>query len=271
MDENQNGQGGIPEDFLKRGVARIGNFRFAATVTSHFLVIFSVVISFLVVFTLAIVLENTGKASEGNQNQNQVLQQPATQPVQSNDIPYWASQLSSNLRTFDTSCSSGVYLYNVMTFAATNGSYTIHTRTGSACGLASTTYFCTDFVIDSYNLAGINMPNLEYAGDMFNWWRNQSGLSIKEENDVTGLSSGDVIFWVDPNETRYYLKWKHVGIIKQIGLNDKGQLTLTTMDANLNHRINDFPIINNQVRGTFVDDSGNPIGWKPEFGLGPRK
>lgn len=252
---------------LDRIVSGANNLKTAAVLSQSFWLWIILGTIFSIAFiTTTMELGNEGAASEGNQTQ--VVQQPATQPVQSNSITYWADKISSSLKQFSESCGD-TNLWNILTDVVTNGSFHSHNRTGSSCGLAPSTYFCTDLVIDSYNLAGIKNNFSEYSGHtsegrpgMFDQWSSIPGLSTRQDNDVRGLKPGDAIFWFEDDFGA------HVDLISKISVDyQTGDGSITTTDSNMDRRSITWDVNHFELQGNLWPKG---VTRTPMFGLGPR-
>ena len=185
---------------------------------------------------------------------------PGPAPV-NNTILSWGQQISSYLQTYPTSCS-GFYIYNVMLQPVSNGSYTARQKPGSECGTAGSSYYCTNLVIDSYNLAGIKNNFSQYVPTMIGQWESVAGLAVQRSSNVNRLQPGDAIFWLISNAAS---SAQHTDIIQSIDVSaSTGNGTLTTIDANTNSKVNKFYVRDWNLIGKWI--TGN-VAW---FGLGPR-
>jgi hypothetical protein len=222
------------------------------------LVVVGIVALFLVIITTIIGQGNSSSSIGGG-----ITVAPTAAPGQaptSNTILSWGQQISNGLQTYPTSCF-GTSIYNVMLQPVTNGSYTARQKPGSACGLSGDSYYCTNLVIDAYNLAGIKNNFSQWVPTMIGQWTSIPGLTVRQNNNVEGLQLGDVVFWLILNNA---VTAQHVDIIQSIDVSADGNGTLTTLDANTNSKINKFYVHNwNLIGKWFV---GN-VAW---FGLGPR-
>jgi FlaG/FlaF family flagellin (archaellin) len=179
----------------------------------------------------------------------------------SNNLTSWAKQINDAITTFNPPCHTNkgaIYMYNVMEQAITNGSYAAHKQPGSDCGTTDLSYYCTDLVIDSYNLAGITVPRQRRVKDLLASW--PSSLQVRRTNNVNGLQPGDAVFWYYPSGMD-----AHIDMIYSISVGQNGNGTITTMDSNTNSKFNKFFVQGWKLIGTWDDGANVPI-----FGLGPR-
>jgi hypothetical protein len=265
-----------PIDFANKGIRMVQNARNAQKIASTIqkakkiqaavsiaastwevwvpvLIIIVIVVLFLVIITTI--------AGQGGSSINGVSPQPGPPPVVgNNDILSWGGKILDNIQPYPTSCY-GTYIYNVMLQTVTNGSYTARKKPGSACGESGSTYYCSNLIIDSYNLAGINNNFSQYVPRMIGQWPSVPGLTVRQSGNVDGLQSGDAVFWLISSAASTA---QHVDMIKSIDVSSAGNGTLTTIDANTNSKENKFYVRNWNLIGKWI--TGN-VAW---FGLGPR-
>jgi hypothetical protein len=231
-----------------------------AALTPQFWIGVAIVLAILVVVALFLIIITTiVGGSNGGTPTPAPTAAPGPAPV-SNNILSWGQQISNSLQTYPTSCY-GTFIYNVMLQTITNGSYAARQKPGSACGLSGSSYYCTNLVIDSYNLAGIKNNFSQWVPAMIGQWTSVPGLTVKQNSSVEGLQPGDVVFWLILDNA---ITAQHVDMIQSVDVSTDGNGTLTTIDANTNSKVNKFYVRNWNLIGKWL--VGN-VAW---FGLGPR-
>lgn len=126
-----------------------------------------------------------------------------------------------------------------MVTSVTNGSYTVPTKTGTCDGVCEPTYYCTDLVRDSYNLAGIKNDFSQRSPEMAAGWPWHGGTFLINNSDINQqasniqrLQTGDAMFYAC-DTTRDTIG--HVDIIYAIDPNlvaNGGNGRITTVDTN---------------------------------------
>jgi len=270
-----------PIDFANRGLQMAQNVRNAQKVVSAIqktkkvqaavtliaanweIIVVGILIAVIVILFLTIISAIVGQGNSNGGEPTLPSAQPGPPPVVgSNNILSWGEQILNYLQPYPTPCGQ-IYMYNVMQQVITNGSYTARQKPGSACGKSGSSYYCTNLVIDAYNLAGIKNNFSQSVPTMIEQWPLSSGLTVRESSNVAGLQQGDVVFWLMSNDVSTA---QHVDIIQSMDVSTDGNGTLTTIDANTNSKTNTFFVHNWSLIGKWGVGEGN-TAW---FGLSPR-
>lgn len=161
----------------------------------------------------------------------------------------WMEQINNSLET-------GLWgNYNKMLANINNGSYQAVKRAGiekntSPNGL----YWCTNIVIDSYNLAGKSGlgDNQQAVVSMVNFWKNALGykyldhLNGNHRDVLLNVLPGYAIFFEDvPGQ---FTEREHTAIIKTIDIDTNGNGEIETYDSNSGRKINIYPVDNWSVK-----------------------
>lgn len=144
-------------------------------------------------------------------------------------VVQWAQKINDALESGNPPTS-----YNRMQADISNGSYSATKRSAQDRGVSPTgIYWCTNLVIDSYNLAGITGLNASHQGvrGMMDFWK-----KTPEYNFIpyTGLDSlkqaqpGSALFRI--YDSNY--EFDHVSIIKTISIDERGNGDIKTLDSN---------------------------------------
>jgi hypothetical protein len=147
------------------------------------------------------------------------------------DIISWAKIIDDKVTFFTGPKCLNSPQRTVMMATVTNGSYTVLPRSGS-CGKGLSTFFCTDLVIGSYNLAGIKNSFSRRSPVMAAHWTGGVQL-MTSQSVIEQAQPGDVMFY-SCNNTMSTIG--HVDIIYSIDQDqlarNKGTGRIITIDAN---------------------------------------
>lgn len=144
-------------------------------------------------------------------------------------ILYWAKMINDNLEFGNPSTS-----YNKMVQNITSGSYSATTRTAQNRGVGPDgIYWCTNIVIDSYNLSSITGLGSSHQGvrNMLDFWKNTSGYTFIPFTGIDSLRQakpGYALFRIYAPD----YNWDHVSIIKTIIVDERGNGKIETYDSN---------------------------------------
>ncbi len=184
--------------------------------------------------------------------------------VGSGSIVSWATRISSGLEKV---CD----IYNRQQQIISNGRYSAKIRPGTCKGEGSPTYFCTNTVIDSYNLAGFSNSFSQSVYYMARGWEKR-GWTVLKTNDYSSLSRllpGDAIFMgLGANGMDIYGIHHHTVIIAGININSAGDGRLHIAQSNGPSK---YPNTYYTVRGWRISTcyyNSCPTDWW--FGLYPR-
>lgn len=148
-------------------------------------------------------------------------------------IVYWSQQISDALER--GSCDLD---YNRMVATITDGLYTAVTRTGEVCGGTGPDgwYWCTNLIIDSYNLSGVVGLNLNHQGvkNMLSFWQSDPNYSTIPYDINSGMSS---LTQIKPGFTIFMISTggsisDHADIIVDVNIDIRGDGFITTIDSN---------------------------------------
>lgn len=124
--------------------------------------------------------------------------------------------------------------FNKMLADISNGSYTATKRQALDRGVSSTgIYWCTNLVIDSYNLAGAKGlgPNHQGVRGMLDFWKKTSGyvfIPYTGADSLRQAKPGQAFFRINPPDYQY----NHVSILKNISVDERGNGVVETIDSN---------------------------------------
>lgn len=173
----------------------------------------------------------------------------------------WAKKINDVLQPA-IGCATPTY--NRLETKITNGSYSTPIRPGTCDQTHYGTYFCTDTVIDSNNLAGINNNLSETVGVMIYQWSGVPGLVLQRGNDVRNVKPGDAIFWfadMPPLRQAGY----HTDVVYRMNISAAGNGYLYTLDSNVaGGKIIKHTVIGWAIQFSAWLDSANKYAW---FGL----
>ncbi|MBI2430787.1 MAG: hypothetical protein HYV39_02125 [Candidatus Levybacteria bacterium] len=145
--------------------------------------------------------------------------------------------------------------YNKMIANITNGSYNSTKRTGEFINTGPRgLYWCTNLVIDVYNLAGKSGLNDNHQAvvSMRNFWKTAPGyihldyLSGNHQNILSTIFPGFAIFF--ESQPGVFTGNEHVAIIKSKSLDSRGNGFIETYDANTNAKTQRYPVVNWDVK-----------------------
>ena len=177
------------------------------------------------------------------------------------EVTSWAQKISSGLTTLGQSC-----LYNVQSQNICNDNHVCAAKLSGECnGVSWPAYLCTQLVVDSYKLAGIDNTFSLSTYYMERAWEKKSGYRVLKTNvlasDIRQLQPGDVIF-----RFKVYadVSGKHVVVIKNIDVDSNLNGEIVAVQANSYGPTTKFTI----SRGTVIPHESGDILM---FGLGPRK
>ncbi|HLL60986.1 MAG TPA: glucosaminidase domain-containing protein, partial [Candidatus Nitrosocosmicus sp.] len=138
----------------------------------------------------------------------------------------------------------------------TNGNYTTQYREGRDQGTGRTgLYWCTNLVIDSYQLSGIKGLGAEHQGvvNMRNYWKNAPAPYLYVEYDkadhiqsLSKVSPGCAIFF--ETVAGVHTGKEHVAIVKSISMDTSKNGLMESYDANTTSRVVKYPIKNGEVK-----------------------
>lgn len=155
------------------------------------------------------------------------------------DVLTWAQKIANSEQIGDDGS-----FYCKMISDINNGDYSAYKRecidlNGAACGqdICPGRYWCTDLVINAYNLAGFSsVPQDEAVLGMINDWKNASGLRYYDFTDSSNSSTvlpeiqpGFAMMFADNLEIQ--TGNEHVAIINAISLNTHGDGVIHTYEA----------------------------------------
>lgn len=212
---------------VTQAAAQIGSKLAAAAASNPYFwlaVAIIVGIAILIAIFLVIITTITGSSNEiGGQ---------ATTSTGSAQLGPSASGIVGWAQTIDDQVTAlpGCIPRNVFEATVTNGTYTVQKRPGTCSGIGYSTFFCTDLVIASYNLAGISNDFSRNARTMaLNWPSGVTALS--GQSAIQSVSPGDAVFYSCTSSTSSI---EHVVIVKSINYNSNGAGTLVTLETNSN-------------------------------------
>ncbi len=145
--------------------------------------------------------------------------------------------------------------YNKMIANITNGSYNATKRTGEFINTSPRgLYWCTNLVIDTYNLAGKSGLNDNHQAviSMRNFWKTSPGyihldyLNGNYQNILSAISPGFAIFF--ESQPGVFTGNEHVAIIKSKNIDSRGNGFVETYDANTNAKTQRYPVVNWDVK-----------------------
>lgn len=143
------------------------------------------------------------------------------------EIVQWAQRINDALQPGLPPSS-----YNKMLADISNGTYSATKRSAQDRGVGPTgIYWCTNIVIDSYNLAntkGLNTNHQAVRG-MMDFWKKTSGYIFQPYpgTDLKLVQAGFALFRINPD-------WNldHVSIIESIKIDHRGEGSIKTLDSN---------------------------------------
>lgn len=144
-------------------------------------------------------------------------------------ILYWAGLINNALEH-----GNPIESWNRMVQNITNGIYSATTRTAQNRGVGPTgIYWCTNIVIDSYNLSDIPGlgPGHQLVRNMLNFWQSTPGYSYIPYDGINSLNQvrpGYVVFRIVQNDFNF----DHASIIQSISVDQRGDGSIKTLDSN---------------------------------------
>lgn len=124
--------------------------------------------------------------------------------------------------------------FNKMVNNITNGSYTASIRQALDRGVGQTgIYWCTNLIIDAFNLAGITGlgPNHQGVRGMLDFWKTTPGYVFIANTGTDSLKTikpGFAVFRINPGDYTF----DHVSMVKNISIDDRGNGSIETIDSN---------------------------------------
>lgn len=175
------------------------------------------------------------------------------------NILTYTTQLSNALQ-YGKANVTGALSYNRMVQDITNGTYHSTKRTGDVKDGTGEDgiYWCTNLVIDTYNLAGITGPQIskghQSVASLLQFWRTTPGFLFFDylkspEQTLKRVISGAVVFFKQTINSTSTQPFDHVAIVKQISVDVKGNGEMQTYDANTPDKILVYPIDSWNVKG----------------------
>lgn len=178
---------------------------------------------------------------------------PTADTSKLSNILSWANKIIDNIET------GLIGDFNKMVATISNGGYSASKR----LGLQETTdenglYWCTNLVIDAYNLAGVNglSANHQAVISMMEFWKTADNFVFYPyilENLPSTLSSvkpGFAFFQVSNSNHQ------HVSLVSDINIDGRGNGYLKTIDSNSKQKGYTFPIEDWQVKNNFYPVAG---------------
>lgn len=144
-------------------------------------------------------------------------------------ILYWAQQINDQLQP-----GLPVDSFNKMLANITNGTYIATIRRALDRGVNSTgIYWCTNIVIDSFNLAGVEGlgPNQQGVRSMMTFWQTTPGYKYIPNTGIDALRQikpGYAVF--RKYESNY--TFDHVSLVKSVSVDERGNGKIETLDSN---------------------------------------
>lgn len=144
-------------------------------------------------------------------------------------ILHWTTQINSSLQP-----GLPATAWNKMLADISSNGYTATKRAALDRGVGPTgIYWCTNLVIDSYNLSGISGlgPSHQGVRGMMQFWQTTPGYNFIPFDGTASLrlaKPGYALFRVNAGD--YNLD--HVSIIKSINIDERGNGSISTLDSN---------------------------------------
>jgi|GEM_PF-5594890 len=173
----------------------------------------------------------------------------------------WADKLSGFLELGTTENPGGISLgrvYNKMVADIKNGDYSATKRAAEIAGGAGPRgiYWCTNIVIDAFNLAGrkgLDIGKHQAVVNMVNFWKSTTDYLFL---DYTNGSRKDILSQVQPGYAFFlqtspgqYGPLDHVAIVKGITINTQGDGVLETYDSNYPKKTERYEIDGWNIKG----------------------
>lgn len=209
-------------------------------------------ISFVVFFLLVIPALAAYK-SESNTVTTKVGNPPISSESET-DVLEWTGKLSN---TLELGTNNGIVVgYNRRITPLTNGNYAATIREGRS---VATIYWCTNLVIDAFNLAGIK--GLEVAKhqavvEMTRFWKKDPGYTYL---DYTNGDKASILQQVKPG---YAILFQvvpgqfgdvdHAAMVKSLTVDSRGNGNIETYDSNTDAKVTKYPIVNWIIKDVYV-------------------
>lgn len=170
-------------------------------------------------------------------------------PTSSTNVLTWVEKINSVLE------EGPLGDFNKMIANITNGVYTAKKRTGEFINTTERgLYWCTNLVIDTYNLIGKTGLNDNHQAviSMRNFWKTTPGyihldyLNENHQSILSRVSPGYVVFF--EQQPGVFTGNEHVAIVKTISIDSDGKGFLETYDANTNAKTQRYPIVNWDIK-----------------------
>lgn len=165
----------------------------------------------------------------------------------------WTEKLNINLEKGSVDPA----YYNRLVNTIENGGYRATYREGRDNGVGSSgTYWCTNSVIDAYNLAGIRGlgPNQQSVISMRTYWMGNSSYKYKaylnsdKAKTLSEIQPGCAVFFeLSPGKHTGY---EHVAVIKSISLDSNQNGVMETYDSNSVVKATRYPIYGADIKNT---------------------
>jgi hypothetical protein len=216
-------------------------------------IVYSLSFIVLLLFTIYY-LPSTSYAQTITSNPVTTLFGNAPEPVNQigiQEILRWTVPISNALET-----GSLWNYYNRMQADISNNGYTATKRQGLNDGTTPTgLYWCTNLVIDSYNLAGKRglVANHQAVVDMRKFWKTATGYkyvdySGNKQQAIQAITPGYAIFFEQNDGVASGAE--HVAILKSIEVDNRGNGQIQTYDSNSSVKISQYPIRNWNIENT---------------------
>lgn len=166
-------------------------------------------------------------------------------------VANWASRISSTL----TYGYVWPHYYNREVNPPSNGRYTAQFRQGYDTGTSrSSIYWCTNIVIDAFNLAGIGGLGPEHQGvvNMQMSWSRIPGLryvpylNANKQQALSNIQAGCAIFW--ESRPGVHTGYEHTAILKTVQLDNRMNGYLETYESDNTFTTGRYPVFNATVQ-----------------------
>lgn len=195
---------------------------------------------------------NTVNTNVGNPSNSS---SPNTSPPQdTTDVLAWDAKINASL---ELGYVYGTPYYQRMVQTITNGSYTAIKRQGLVENTAPQgLYWCTNSIIDSYNLSGKNGlgDGQQAVVSMVAFWNSHGGYTYY---DYLNGSHSSVLKVVQPGFAIFFESspgvhtgQEHVAMVKSIQVDSNGNGSIQTYDSNSPVRVSHYPVIGWSVKNT---------------------
>lgn len=176
-----------------------------------------------------------------------------TQNTDLESVLNWAEIINNNLEKGSVDPS----YYNKLVDTPQNVGYTATYREGLDTGIGRTgQYWCTNLVIDSYNLAGIKGLGIEHQTvvNMRSFWMNALNykyidyLNGDKAQALSQIQSGCAVFF--ERNPGVHTGFEHAAIIKSINIDSNTNGYMETYDSNSTVKITNYPIYSGDIKNT---------------------